>query len=188
MVWYVSVYKVRESRIRRTNIICDDLIYRPFERVRKFSASGQTDRQTDTFAITKTETQFYKLRTSVNTTQHMSYSRVPDLRAPIPLKMCEKTGGSWRGNRKFVKRKKKLQGLRRQNRYGWLKLRCVPFVFLMRRTLQQRHHECYSSWAPAVRIYIGVFECFCQKKVSRVLSKSTQLVVGGPTISLLPCG
>ena len=26
VVWYVSVYKVRKSRIRRTNITCNDLI------------------------------------------------------------------------------------------------------------------------------------------------------------------
>ena len=51
LVWYVSVYKVRKSRIRRTNIICNDLsihqayTYRSLERVRKCKACA--DRQTD---------------------------------------------------------------------------------------------------------------------------------------------
>ena len=63
VVWYVSVYKARKGRISRTNIICNELIYRPLENVRKHEPCGQTDRQTDKFAFTKTETQFYKLRT-----------------------------------------------------------------------------------------------------------------------------
>ena len=62
VVWYVSVYKVRKGRIRRTNIICNGLIYRPLETVRKCKPCGQTDRQTDRFAFTAAETQFYKLR------------------------------------------------------------------------------------------------------------------------------
>ena len=62
VVWYVSVYKVRKNRICRTNIICNDLMYRSLERVRKNKACGQTDTQTDTFAITKTKPQFYELR------------------------------------------------------------------------------------------------------------------------------
>ena len=56
VVWYVSVYKVCKSRIRRTNIVCNDLTNRPSERVRKYKVCGQTNRQTDTFAITETET------------------------------------------------------------------------------------------------------------------------------------
>ena len=48
VVWYVSVYKVRKGPIRRTNIICNELIYRQLENVRKFMPCGQqTDRQTD---------------------------------------------------------------------------------------------------------------------------------------------
>ena len=43
VVWYVSVYKVREGRIRRTNIICNDLIYQPLDGK---CPCGQTDRQT----------------------------------------------------------------------------------------------------------------------------------------------
>ena len=57
VVWYVSVYKVR-GRIRRTNIICNDLIYRPMEIVREYKPCGQTGK----FAFTAAETQFYKLR------------------------------------------------------------------------------------------------------------------------------
>ena len=66
VVWYVSVYKVRKSRIRRTNIICNGLIYRSLKRVRKHKACGQTDRQTDTFAVTETDTQFYKVRIPIS--------------------------------------------------------------------------------------------------------------------------
>ena len=47
VVWYVSVCKVCRSRIRRTNIICYDLIYRSLEHVRKYVECGQPDRQTD---------------------------------------------------------------------------------------------------------------------------------------------
>ena len=52
VVWYVSVYKVLMSRIGRTNIICNDLMYRSLGRTiniisRKYTACGQTDRQTD---------------------------------------------------------------------------------------------------------------------------------------------
>ena len=54
----VAVYKVRQGRIRRTNIICNELIYLPLESVREYKPCGQTDR----FAFTKTETQFYELR------------------------------------------------------------------------------------------------------------------------------
>ena len=32
VIWYVSVCKVRESRLRRVNIICTDLIYRSLKR------------------------------------------------------------------------------------------------------------------------------------------------------------
>ena len=47
VVWSVSVYKVRKGRIRRTNIICNELIYRPLESVRKYKPCRLTDRQTD---------------------------------------------------------------------------------------------------------------------------------------------
>ena len=50
MVRNVSVYKVLKSRIRRTNIICDDLIYRSLEKKRH--AHRKIDRQTD-FRIPK---------------------------------------------------------------------------------------------------------------------------------------
>ena len=60
--WYGMLCKVRKkSRIRHTYIICNDLIYRPLESVRKYKPCGQTDRQTDKFAITAAETQVYKL-------------------------------------------------------------------------------------------------------------------------------
>ena len=41
MVCYVSVYKVREGKIRLTNIIRNDLIYRQLERVRKNKPCGR---------------------------------------------------------------------------------------------------------------------------------------------------
>ena len=41
----MSVYKVRKGQIRRTSIICNDLIYRPLQSVRKCKPCGQTDRQ-----------------------------------------------------------------------------------------------------------------------------------------------
>ena len=44
-VWYVSVYKESKSRIRHTDIICNDLIYRLLERV--FENIRYADRQTD---------------------------------------------------------------------------------------------------------------------------------------------
>ena len=53
VVWYVSVYKVRKSRIRRTNIICEDLICRSLERTHMSSniygiqTDGQTNIHTD---------------------------------------------------------------------------------------------------------------------------------------------
>ena len=63
---YVSVYKTRKGCLRRTNIFCNDPIYRPFESVRNYYPCGQTDRntdrQTDEFAITAADTQFSKLR------------------------------------------------------------------------------------------------------------------------------
>ena len=63
--WYdISVYKVCESRTRRMNIICNDLIlYRSLEHTEiTLKILGmRTDRQTDKLAITKIETQFYKL-------------------------------------------------------------------------------------------------------------------------------
>ena len=44
--WYVD--KAREGRIRRTNIICNELIMsRPLESVRKHKPCGHTYRQTD---------------------------------------------------------------------------------------------------------------------------------------------
>ena len=46
-----SVCKVRKGRIRRTNNMCNELIYRPSESGRKYKPSGQTDRQTDRFAF-----------------------------------------------------------------------------------------------------------------------------------------
>ena len=66
MVWYVSVYKVRQSRIGRTSIICNDLICQPLESVLKYKPCGQTDRQTDrqTSLQLPIETQFYNLRTT----------------------------------------------------------------------------------------------------------------------------
>ena len=67
VVWYVSVYKVRKGRICLTNIICNDLIYRPLESVRKYKLCGQTDRQTDIYSFTAAETQLYKLRIGVRT-------------------------------------------------------------------------------------------------------------------------
>ena len=70
VVWYqyVSVNRVRNGRIRRTNIICNDLIYRPSESVRKYKPCGQTDK----FAITAAETQFYKLRITHRKTKSMA--------------------------------------------------------------------------------------------------------------------
>ena len=56
MVWYGSVYKVRKGRIRRTNIICDELsaigkcsnIYAlRTDRQRDRQGKRETDRQTD---------------------------------------------------------------------------------------------------------------------------------------------
>ena len=44
------------------DIICNDLIYRPLETLRKNKPCGQADRQTDKFAIAAADTQFYKLR------------------------------------------------------------------------------------------------------------------------------
>ena len=46
MVWYVSVYKARKGRIRRTNIICNELIghWKVFKNI---SLAEETDRQTD---------------------------------------------------------------------------------------------------------------------------------------------
>ena len=60
VVWYASVYKVRRSRIYRTTIICNDLIYRLLERVRKLKACGQIG--IHICRVIETETQFYKLR------------------------------------------------------------------------------------------------------------------------------
>ena len=60
---FQCIWKVPNGRIRRTNIICNDFMYRPLECVRKFKPCGQTDNS----AITKTKTQFYKLR---NIIQH----------------------------------------------------------------------------------------------------------------------
>ena len=51
-----------KGRIRRMDIICNDLIYRPLETLRKNKPCGQADRQTDKFAIAAADTQFYKLR------------------------------------------------------------------------------------------------------------------------------
>ena len=56
VVWYVSGYKVCKSRIRRTNIMCNELLiiyqvsiigtnYLVVELVRKYKGCGQTDRQ-----------------------------------------------------------------------------------------------------------------------------------------------
>ena len=41
-----SVYKVRKGRIRRTDI-CNELIHRPLESVRKYMPYGQTERQAE---------------------------------------------------------------------------------------------------------------------------------------------
>ena len=63
VVWFVSVNKVRNSRIRLTNIICNDLTYRTSGRVRNYEACGRrTDRQTHLQLITGTETQFYNVK------------------------------------------------------------------------------------------------------------------------------
>ena len=48
VVWYVSVCKISRSRIRRMDIICNDLIYRSLESTNIHlisKACGQTDRQ-----------------------------------------------------------------------------------------------------------------------------------------------
>ena len=48
VVWYVSVYRARRSRMHRTRIICNDLIHRSLERIRKkYKVCGHTNRQTD---------------------------------------------------------------------------------------------------------------------------------------------
>ena len=64
VVWYVSVYKVHKGRIRRTNIICNELIHRPLKSVRKYKPCGQTDRQTDRQIC------FYQNRDSVLQTEN----------------------------------------------------------------------------------------------------------------------
>ena len=70
---YVAVYNVRNGRLRRRNIISNDLIHRLLQSVRKYKPCGQTDRQV---CITKTETQFYKVRIAL----HVASARhlVPD--------------------------------------------------------------------------------------------------------------
>ena len=52
VVWRVSVYKVRKSRIRRTKIICNDVLERSLEctkswKIKGMRADGQTNRHTD---------------------------------------------------------------------------------------------------------------------------------------------
>ena len=50
--------------MRRMSIFCNDLIYRSLERINESSKiqGMRTDRQTHRFAISKIETQFYKVR------------------------------------------------------------------------------------------------------------------------------
>ena len=57
VVLYVSLVKVRKGRIRRTSIICNDLIYRPLQGVRKYKPCGQTDRRTDKQTDIRTDKQ-----------------------------------------------------------------------------------------------------------------------------------
>ena len=47
--WWYGMFQYKRSvkgPIRRTNIICNKLMYRPLESVRKYKPCGQTDRQT----------------------------------------------------------------------------------------------------------------------------------------------
>ena len=46
--------------MRRMSIFCNDLIYRSLERINEIQGM-RTDRQTHRFAISKIETQFYKV-------------------------------------------------------------------------------------------------------------------------------
>ena len=47
VVWYRSGHNVCKGRISCTNIICNDIIYRPLECSRKYKVCGYSDRQTD---------------------------------------------------------------------------------------------------------------------------------------------
>ena len=65
-MFHQYIRSVRAEYVVRISSIWNDLICRPLENVRKYKPCGQTDRQTDRFAIAAAETQFYKLRIALD--------------------------------------------------------------------------------------------------------------------------
>ena len=99
-VWRVSVYNACKSQIRHTNIICNDLILSisiTGTNQHKFEKLWEADRQTDRSAITKIETQFYKVRIRKEneflTAESGWLSFLRDAFCSIPAKKSNKFGG-----------------------------------------------------------------------------------------------